>query len=294
MKGKQLRRNIAKGILFLFLLVCSVLFLMPLILTLCDSFMTETEVFYNYGAMLDLKSDTIYTADKVSLKFIPDRVTLSQYSDVLLTNSEYLIKFWNAVILTAPVTILQIAVGLLAAYGFAMYDGRIKQLIFLVYIILMLMPYQVTLVPNYLVADTLGFAGSRWSVIIPGIFYAFPVYLFTRIMKRIPKACIEAAHLDGAGEMHIFRYIAVPLCRNVIVSVFLLVFIDCWNMVEQPLLMIDDPQKQPLSVFLAQIRTGDLGAAFAASVFYMIPPILLFIYGEEDLVQGMTYSGVKI
>lgn len=203
MKAKQIRRIFAKGTAFLFLLICSVIFLMPLVLTFCDSFMTETEVFYNYGAMLDLESDTIYTGDKVSLKFIPDRVTLSQYTDVLLTNSDYLIKFWNAVILTVPVTALQITLGLLAAYGFAMYEGKVKQIIFIIYIILMLMPYQVTLVPNYLVADALGFAGSRWAVIIPGIFYAFPVYLFTRIMKRIPKACIEAAHLDGAGEMHI-------------------------------------------------------------------------------------------
>lgn len=294
MKIKQIRRNLAKGTVFLFLLICSVLFLMPLLLTLCDSFMTETEIFYNYGAMLDLESDTVYTGDKVSLKFIPDRVTLSQYADVLLTNSDYLIKFWNAVILTVPVTALQITLGLLAAYGFAMYEGKVKQIIFIIYIILMLMPYQVTLVPNYLVADALGFAGSRWAVIIPEIFSTFPVYLFTRIMKRIPTACIEAAHLDGAGDLQIFFYIALPLCRSVIVSVFLLVFIDCWNMVEQPLLMIDDPQKQPLSVFLAQIRTGGLGAAFAASVFYMIPPLLLFIYGEEDLVQGMTYSGVKM
>lgn len=293
MKGKQIRRNLVNGILFLFLGIGSLFFLMPLVLTVCDSFMTETEIFYNYGAMLDLKSDTIYTANTVTLKLIPDRVTLQQYASVLLTNSEYLIKFWNSVILNVPITVLQIGIGLLAAYGFARYDGRIKQMIFLVYIILMLMPYQITLVPNFLVADTLGFAGSRWAVILPGIFSTFPVYLFTRIMKRIPKAYIEAAHLDGAGELRIFWYIAVPLCRNVIVSVLLLVFIDCWNMVEQPLLMIDDPQKQPLSVFLAQIRTGDLGVAFAAAVFYMIPSLLLFLYGEEDLVQGMTYSGVK-
>ena len=284
MKQKSIRYKLSEWMLFLFLGAGALLFLMPLVLTVCDSFMTETEIFYNYGAMLSLKSDTIYTADSVSLKLIPDRVTLQQYANVLITNS---------VILTIPVTMLQIGIALLASYGFARYEGRVKQIVFLVYIILMLMPYQVTLVPNFLVADALGFAGSRWAVILPGIFSTFPVYLFTRIMKRIPKAYLEAARLDGAGELQIFLHIAVPLCRNVIVSVLLLVFIDCWNMVEQPLLMIDDPQKQPLSIFLAQIRTGDLGIAFAAAVFYMIPSLLLFLYGEEDLVQGMAYAGVK-
>ena len=293
MKQKSIRYKLSEWMLFLFLGAGALLFLMPLVLTVCDSFMTETEIFYNYGAMLSLKSDTIYTADSVSLKLIPDRVTLQQYANVLITNSEYLLKFWNSEILTIPVTMLQIGIALLASYGFARYEGRVKQIVFLVYIILMLMPYQVTLVPNFLVADALGFAGSRWAVILPGIFSTFPVYLFTRIMKRIPKAYLEAARLDGAGELQIFLHIAVPLCRNVIVSVLLLVFIDCWNMVEQPLLMIDDPQKQPLSIFLAQIRTGDLGIAFAAAVFYMIPSLLLFLYGEEDLVQGMAYAGVK-
>ncbi|MCD7959916.1 MAG: carbohydrate ABC transporter permease [Ruminococcus sp.] len=168
-----------------------------------------------------------------------------------------------------------------------------KQIIFLVYVILMLMPYQVTLVPNYIVSEAIGIDGTRWSIILPGIFSTFPVYLFTKIMKRIPKTYFEAAKLDGAGEFQIFRYIAVPLCRNVVVSVLLLVFIDCWNMVEQPLLMLDDSQKQPLSVFLSQINSSDLGVAFAAAVIYMIPSLLLFLYGEEDLVQGMAYAGVK-
>lgn len=271
----------------------AILFLMPLILTVCDSFMTETEIFYNYGAMLNLKSDTIYTAPHVALKLIPDRVTLQQYIGTLITSSEYLLKMWNSVILAMPITIFQLVIALFASYGFARYRGRVKQIIFLVYLILMLMPYQVTLVPNFLVSDAIGIVGTRWSIILPGIFSTFPVYLFTKIMKRIPKTYLEAARLDGAGEFQIFRYIAVPLCRNVIVSVLLLVFIDCWNMVEQPLLMLDDPQKQPLSVFLSQISGGDLGVAFAAAVLYMIPSLLLFLYGEEDLVQGMAYAGVK-
>ena len=293
MSRKQTRTRIINISLFLLLGFASVLFLMPLVLTICDSFMTETEIFYNYGAMLDLKSDSIYTANSGALKLIPDRVTLKQYADTLITSSEYLFKFWNSVILAVPITVLQIGIALTASYGFARFGGRIRQMIFLVYIILMLMPYQVTLVPNFLVSEQLGFSGTRWAVILPGIFSTFPVFLFTRIMKRIPKAYLEAARLDGAGEIRIFLHIAVPLCRNVIVSVLLLVFIDCWNMVEQPLLMIDDSREQPLSIFLSQIRSGDLGLIFAAAVFYMIPSLLLFLYGEEDLVQGMSYSGVK-
>lgn len=293
MKKKQMRRQLLNWMLFVFLGAFALLFMLPLLLTVCNSFMTETEIFYHYGAMLNLESDTIYTADSVSLQLIPDRVTLQQYVNVLIMNSEYLLKFWNSVILTVPITLFQIGIALFAAYGFARYDSRVKQIIFFGYIILMLMPYQVTLVPNFLVSDMLGISGSRWSVILPGIFSTFPVYLLTRNMKRIPVSYLEAARLDGAGEWQIFCHIAVPLCRNITVSVLLLVFMDCWNMVEQPLLMLDDVQERPLSIFLSQIRTDDLGIVFAAAVFYMIPSLLLFLYGEEDLVQGMTYAGVK-
>jgi len=84
----------------MFIGTVAILFLMPLILTVCDSFMTETEIFYNYGVMLDLSSDTVYTADSVTIKFIPDRITAQQYISVLITNSEYLLKLWNSVALT--------------------------------------------------------------------------------------------------------------------------------------------------------------------------------------------------
>lgn len=94
------RRKFLDLFWFMFIGTVAILFLMPLILTVCDSFMTETEIFYNYGVMLDLSSDTVYTADSVTIKFIPDRITAQQYISVLITNSEYLLKLWNSVALT--------------------------------------------------------------------------------------------------------------------------------------------------------------------------------------------------
>ena len=115
--------------------------------------------------------------------------------------------------------------------------------------------------------------------------------LLTKIMRRIPKAYFEAARLDGASEIQVFFRICLPLCRSAMLSVGLLVFIDYWNMVEQPLILLKDEAQYPLSVFLSQINTGDVGLAFAVAVVYMIPALLLFLYGEEYLVEGITYSG---
>ena len=110
-------------------------------------------------------------------------------------------------------------------------------------------------------------------------------------MKRIPTSYIEAAKLDGASEWQIFRHICLPLCKSAIFSVTLLVFIDYWNMVEQPLILLEDKEMHPLSVFLSEINTGDVGLAFAVAVIYMIPTLLMFLYGEDYLVEGITYSG---
>lgn len=111
------------------------------------------------------------------------------------------------------------------------------------------------------------------------------------MMRRIPQAMIEAAKLDGAGEFQIFRYIAVPLCKSVMFSVIILVFVDYWNMVEQPLVLLTDTDKYPLSVFLSQINSGEIGVAFSVAVIYMIPTLLMFAYGEDYLVEGISYSG---
>ncbi len=276
-----------------FAFIAAVVFLLPTVLTVANSFMSTSEISANYGAMFSNMTEDAktYISEDVNLKFIPDMVSFSQYRSVLLRNPEYLLKFWNSVMLTLPITIFQLLTAILAAYGFARYPGKIKSIIFFVYIILMMMPYQVTLVPNYLVADELGLLDSRWSVILPGIFSPFSVFLLTKVMKRIPKAYIEAAKLDGAGELQIMLKICLPLCKGALVSVGMLVFIDYWNMVEQPLILMKNTDLHPLSVFLSQINTGDIGLAFAVGTVYMIPTVLMFLYGEDYLVQGITYSG---
>ena len=277
-----------------FITFAAVLFIMPTVLTIANSFMTSSEINANYGAMLDNMSDEgskTYIAKQLNLKFIPDKVTFSQYASVLFKSPQYLLKFWNSVILTVPITLFQIIVAVFASYGFSRYDGKVKHIIFFAYIILMIMPYQVTLVPNYIVADKFGILNTRLAVILPGIFSPFSVFLLTKIMRRIPKSYIEAAKLDGANEMQIIMHICLPLCKSAIVSVALLVFIDYWNMVEQPLVLMSDSDMHPLSVFLSEINKGDVGLAFAVGVIYMVPTILMFLYGEDYLVEGITYSG---
>ena len=273
--------------------VAAVVFLLPTVLTIANSFMTSNEISANYGSMFSNMTEDkkTFISESVNLKFIPDKVSFSQYQSVLFKSPEYLLKFWNSVILTLPITLFQIVVAVLASYGFSRYQGKIKNIIFFAYIILMLMPYQVTLVPNFLVAEKFGILDTRWAIILPGIFSPFSVFLLTKVMRRIPIAYIEAAKLDGASEMQILMKVSLPLCKGALVSIAMPGFIDYWNMVEQPLVLMKDADKHPLSVFLSQINTGDVGLAFAVGTVYMIPTILMFLYGEDYLVEGITYSG---
>ena len=292
-KKKRRIDNIKTGIVTIAALVFAVVFLMPIILTITNSFMSSSEINANYGSIFATteKGGKIFISKTVNLKFIPDMVTFAQYFTVLFKSPQYLIKFWNSIIYVAPIVVVQLGIATLAAYGFSRYDGKLKRAIFFAYIIMMLMPYQVTLVPNFLVSKALGIYGSRWSIWLPGFFSPFAVYLLTKFMRRIPTELLEAASIDGADEWYIFSRINMPLCKGGIASIAILVFFDYWNMVEQPLILLDDPDLHPLSVFLSKINSGEISLAFAVAVIYLVPPLLIFLYGEDYLVEGISYQG---
>ena len=269
------------------------IFLLPIILTITNSFMSSSEISANYGSIFATteKGGKIFISKTVNLKFIPDMVTFSQYYTVLFKSPQYLIKFWNSIIYTVPIVVVQLGIATLAAYGFSRYDGKVKRVIFFSYIIMMLMPYQVTLVPNFLVSKAMGIIDTRWAIWLPGFFSPFAVYLLTKFMRRIPQEVIEAASIDGAGEWYIFSRINMPLCKGGIASIAILVFFDYWNMVEQPLILLTNTDLHPLSVFLSKINAGEISLAFAVAVIYLVPPLLIFLYGEDYLVEGISYQG---
>lgn len=267
----------------------TLLFLFPMVLTFANSFMTENEITNNYAAISSGQTGTEF----VSLKWIPDRVSLSQYYAVLIGRPHFLFMFWNSVKMTLLIIAGQIAVASLAAYAFAHLRFRFREPLFFMYIVTMLMPFQVTLVPNFIVADWLGLLGTHGAIIYPGIFSAFGVFLLRQFMTYVPGSYIEAARVDGASHFYIFTRIVLPMCGTGVASLSILVFIDTWNMVEQPLIFLKDAMQQPLSVYLSVIGEGERGIAFAASAIYMLPLLLVALYAERYLVEGIQLSGIK-
>lgn len=293
MKKKNRKKFVHMVIRTFLALMLALIFLAPIVLTITNSLMSSSEIASNYGAIFQ-RTDTggkIYIGKTVNLKLIPDMVSFSQYASVLFKSPEYLLKFWNSIVLVVPIVIFQLVVAVLASYGFTRTKGKLSAIIFFAYIILMMMPNQVTLVPNYLVLQKLNLLDTNWSIWLPGIFSPFSVYLITKYMKRIPVSLLEAARIDGANEWQIFSKVCLPISKSIITTCAILVFIDYWNMVEQPLLFFSDPDKYPLSIYLSKINQAEIGLAFAVATIYMVPSLLLFLYGEESLVEGVAYQG---
>jgi multiple sugar transport system permease protein len=291
---KRMAMRSRKLVLSIFLWILALAFIFPVVMTLTNSFMDESEIAANYSQIRALSSSTAAMAPGfATIKLIPDIVTLSQYYEVLIGSTSFLMMFWNSVRLTLPIIIGQMVVGSMAAYAFAMLKFRGRNALFFVYIITMLMPFQVTLVPNYLMADRLGLIGKYESIVLPGIFATFGVFLLRQFMSYIPKENMEAAKIDGAGHPTIFLKIIMPLCMPALASLAILSLIDNWNMVEQPLIFLKDANLQPLSLFLSKLNSGAFGVAFAASALFMMPILIVFLYGENYLVEGIQMSSLK-
>lgn len=287
-KRKRRRRDCS----WVTLVIFALLFALPIVLTISNSFMSADEIDRSYAAAIGSSTDA-YINEQVVLKFIPDMVSLEQYNTFLFNSPEYLKQFWNSLFYAVPITLLQTAASAMAAFWLSQSLSRSRRAITFGYILLALLPLQVTLVPNYLVCKWLGIYDSMWAILLPGIFSSFGVFLLERSMRRIPSCYAEAARLDGAGEWVIFTRIYLPQCKSALVSVGMLIFFDYWNMVEMPLVLLESTDLWPLSVTIYQINQTDTGVAFASAVVYLIPCLLLFLGGEQHLEDGLTTGGVK-
>ncbi|WMT40108.1 carbohydrate ABC transporter permease [Paenibacillus sp. D2_2] len=268
--------------------------LLPIVITFTNSFMTVHEIRDNYELVGKMPFVTQgESAQFVNLKLIPDWLSFEQYGKVLLDTPTYLFMFWNSVEMVVAIIAGQTVVSALAAYAFAKLRFKGREGLFRVYLMTMLMPFQVTLVPNYLIADKLGLMNTASAIILPGIFAAFGVFMLRQFMLSIPYALVEAAQMDGAGHYRIFYRIMLPLMKPGIAALIVLLFVDYWNMVEQPLIFLEDRFKQPLSLYLSRIHKDEQGIGFAASLIYMTPMVLLFLYAESYFIEGIQMSGIK-
>ena len=244
-----------KVIKYIFLILITAVFLFPVVYMIACSFMSDSQV----SSMLDFTN-----GEYKEINLIPEMFSLEQYYQVFFRRPEYL-------------------VSALAAFAFAKLKFPFRDKLFFVYIVLLILPLQVTLVPNYIVLDNLNLLNNFLAIILPGTFSAFGICLLRQSIKYIPESTIEAARIDGASYFKIFTNIILPQIKGGLITLTLLCFIDNWNVVEQPLIYFDDEAMYPLSIGLSDISNSDYGIIFACGVMFMIIPLLIYLYGQRDI-----------
>ncbi len=271
----------------LLLIILSLITVLPLWFVITGSFIGPGEFTENFSAVLD------NTSGNVSWPLLPKFPTLRSYIELLLDTPKFFVVFWNSCKQVLPSLFGQLLIGAPAAWSFAKFDFKGKKAIFTLYIILMIMPFQVTMVSTYLVLDQLHLLDSHLSIILPAAFSTFPVFIMVKFFKAIPKSLFEAASIDGAGEWRLFWNIGIPMGRGGIISALILSFLELWNAIEQPLNYIKTARKWPLTLYLPNISSAQAGISLVGSVIMLLPALLLFLYGQKYLEQGIMVSGIK-
>ena len=269
------------------LLVIAVVICMPLVMLIGGSFMGGDEIVEKIGPVLSGQGG------RAEFFLFPEYPTLQGFAELLLDSPEFFAMFWNTCRIVFPILVGQLLVAAPAAWGFAKYRFRGKKALFTLYIALMLMPFQVTMVSNYLVLSGLNLLDTRLAVILPAIFSTFPVFIIYRFFQGVPDALLEAASLDGASPWQTFFYIGLPMGAPGIVSALLLSFLEYWNVLEQPLTFLKDKSLWPLSLYLPNIVSEKAAVSLAASLIMLIPPLLVFLMGQKYLESGIRAAGLK-
>lgn len=220
-------------------------------------------------------------------------VTLQPYYDVFLSTSRYLDSFWRSLGLTCTVAVGQLAVSVPAGFCFAKRSFPGKRILAFLLVALLVLPVQVTLVPNYLMLKNLGLLNTYAALILPALFAPFGTFLLGQSFRSIPNALLDAARLDGCGTIGLLWRIVMPTRKGTMACVAILAFLDAWNMVEQPLAYLRSFQEYPLSVGLAYAAPQGVAVQMVCCLLAALPPLFLFAFFSQDLVDGIVLGEVK-
>ena len=269
------------------MLLLSFLICFPIWIAITGTFSAQWELEMNLSPVF------AGTEDTANWPLLPAAPTLKSLVEVLLDSPGFFAMFWNSVTISFFILAGQLLVDVPAAWALARFPLKGKKAILNLYIVLMLMPFQVLMFPQYLVLNDLNLLDTLGAVILPAVFSTFPVFILHRFFKAVPQEIIEAARLDGAGELQIFCQIGLPIGTPGILSVCILTFLDSWNMIEQPMTYLKTKSLWPLSLFLPEIGMEEMGLGFASALMMLIPALLLFLGCQEYLEQGIAMSGGK-
>lgn len=229
----------------------------------------------------------------LSFRNADGKFTLQYYYQVLLGQTEYIFRFWKSMGICVCIATLHTAVAALAGFGFARYRFRGKNILFFLLMVLMILPLQVILMPNFMVLESLGLIHTEFSLILPAVFIPLGTILMTQSIRAIPVHVVEAARLDGGNPLQVLLKIVLPSCTGGMACTFLLSFLDGWNMVEQPITYLRDFQDYPIAVALATVPPAEPTVLLCCCVLVALPTLFLFAYFNRELAESIDVGGEK-
>jgi multiple sugar transport system permease protein len=226
---------------------------------------------------------------------LPDAPTLDNYRE-LFARAGMLRYLANSLLLATAVTLVSLVLNTLAGYAFAKLAFAGRERIFQLLIGALVIPGQVAMMPLFLMLKQMGLVNSYGGIVVPAMAGIFGIYLVRQYARTIPDELIEAARVDGAGELRIFVTVVVPLLRPVLASLAVFTFLGCWNDFMWPLIVLTNEELQTLPVALASLsreHVQDNELMMAGSVVTVLPVLVLFLLLQRHYIQGLLLGGVK-
>ena len=256
------------------LLAGAVIIIIPLLWTLCMAVKPDSEIY--------------------SMNFFPSKIELGNFARAM-TSIPFFLYLKNTLLILIPVLIGTLFSSAIVAYGFSRFNFKGKRVWFLILLATMMLPGQITMIPQFLIFRYMGWVDTTLPLIVPAFFGggAFNIFLLRQFMSGIPKDFDEAARIDGAGPIRIFLKIVMPMCKPVLTAVAIFTFMGVWNDFNTPLIYLYDSRKFTLALglsFFKGMYTSQWNQLMAATVLVMLPILILFFIAQQYIIDGISIS----
>ena len=226
----------------------------------------------------------------------PQQPTLESWEELTRLRGGFHIYFANSLFVSTSTTLLVLLTSAMAGYVFAKFQFRGRELLFILVMSLLMIPFNVYIIPLYKLMVDLGWTNSYWALIIPGVYSPLGIFLMRQFMHSIPNDLVDAARVDGASEWGIFFRIVLPLSTAALAALGIFTFTWTWDDFLWPLVIIDEPQRYTLPLGLSQLRGRfgtDVGTSMAGAMVAVLPVLIVYLFAQRRFVEGITLSGLK-
>ena len=271
-----------------FLIVTCIIILLPILFTLLYSFFPKSEIDQYWKLRNNYDSNTF-----MPLLFSPRTVSIRQYYTLFIEDQSYLYLFLNSVLYSSLIVIGQAIFIPTMAYSLSRFEFRGRNVLYFLVLVLMVLPFQVTMAPNVIALRAVGLLGTIWAVVIPNWIAPFYIFLIRQFMVSLPCELYEAGMMDGAGSWRLYWSVTIPVCKPVLCTAAVLSFSEQWNMVEQPLAYLQDMSQMPISVIFGQLSDEKITTAFAGAALCILPMLFIYLYFQDGIITGLQLSELK-